>query len=99
MWEKKDDGLEEERRLLYVAATRATDRLYLCCKAESPDTLAQFDTTKSRFLEALLRSEPTLFEEYGYQDIDDNLNRVFLLFYPGFCVGSIRLSWAPDEFY
>jgi DNA helicase II / ATP-dependent DNA helicase PcrA len=56
------DGLEEERRLLYVAATRARDRLYICCKAESADSLSQLGTHKSRFVEVLLQDDPSLFE-------------------------------------
>lgn len=59
---RHEDGLEEERRLLYVAATRARDRLYICCKAESVDSLSQLGTQKSRFIETLLQDDPSLFE-------------------------------------
>ena len=59
---RHEDGLEEERRLLYVAATRARDRLYICCKAESADSLSQLGTHKSRFVEVLLQDDPSLFE-------------------------------------
>ena len=59
---RHEDGLEEERRLLYVAATRATDRLYICCKADSEQALSQLGTQKSRFVETLLQDDPSLFE-------------------------------------
>ena len=35
--ERKDSGLEEERRLLYVALTRAKERLYLFSEKEVSD--------------------------------------------------------------
>ncbi|QSR87817.1 UvrD-helicase domain-containing protein [Candidatus Methylacidiphilum infernorum] len=45
--------LEEERRLFYVAATRAKDRLFLCYPAMRPFNNRQTTYSPSRFLEEL----------------------------------------------
>lgn len=53
-----DDEIEEERRMLYVAMTRAKKKLYLLY----PRKRYNKDTTKSRFIEELL-------EDDGLEDI------------------------------
>ena len=45
-----EDNLEEERRLFYVAMTRAKEKLYLLY----PKQRYNKDTTRSRFIEELL---------------------------------------------
>jgi DNA helicase-2/ATP-dependent DNA helicase PcrA len=48
--DKKDDDLEEERRLFYVGATRAMDELYLCACARRRLYGRTVDTLPSLFL-------------------------------------------------
>ena len=44
------DTMAEERRLLYVACTRAREQLYLCCHASSTAEFSHFGGQQSRFL-------------------------------------------------
>lgn len=50
--DRKDSGLEEERRLLYVAMTRAKDRLYLFSEADIGDK-----NQPSRFISEIFENE------------------------------------------
>ncbi|MBU2551013.1 MAG: DUF3553 domain-containing protein, partial [Proteobacteria bacterium] len=47
---KKPDDMDEERRLMYVAATRAEDHLYLICPLEADAASAWSSPRLSRFL-------------------------------------------------
>jgi len=55
------DTLSEERRLLYVACTRARERLYLSCQATTDVEFSQFDGYQSRFLRHAFHRGPHLF--------------------------------------
>jgi DNA helicase-2/ATP-dependent DNA helicase PcrA len=53
--------LSEERRLLYVACTRARERLYLSCQATTDVEFSQFNGYQSRFLRHAFYRGPHLF--------------------------------------
>ena len=55
------ETLSEERRLLYVACTRARERLYLSCQAQSEEEFSQFNGFQSRFLRQAFYRGPHLF--------------------------------------
>ena len=55
------DTLSEERRLLYVACTRARERLYLSCQAATDVEFSQFNGYQSRFLRHAFYRGPHLF--------------------------------------
>jgi DNA helicase-2/ATP-dependent DNA helicase PcrA len=62
---KDRDGEEEERRLFYVAATRAKDELYLTYPlVAAPRDRERVVMKASRFLEELPPAEPELFERW-----------------------------------
>ena len=62
---KDRDGEEEERRLFYVAATRAKDELYLSYPImAAPRDRERVVMKASRFLEELPPAEPELFERW-----------------------------------
>jgi len=62
---KDRDGEEEERRLFYVAATRAKDELYLSYPlVAAPRDRERVVMKASRFLEELPPAEPELFERW-----------------------------------
>ena len=71
----KDEDLEEERRLMYVAITRAKERLYMTRSKSRYLYNSRDFTRRSRFLEDL-SSEVEMPQEmrrpsYGYSDWDD----------------------------
>ena len=55
------DTMAEERRLLYVACTRAREQLYLCCHASSTAEFSHFGGQQSRFLRQAFDQGPHLF--------------------------------------
>jgi DNA helicase II / ATP-dependent DNA helicase PcrA len=62
---KDRDGEEEERRLFYVAATRAKDELYLTYPVvAAPRDRERVVMKASRFLEEIPPAEPELFERW-----------------------------------
>lgn len=67
-------GIEEERRLFYVAVTRAKDQLYLCHPAgdSSRGGFRRSPLEPSRFVRELVPSSPRLetlpFEEWYVED-------------------------------
>ena len=63
------DELEEERRLMYVACTRARERLYLSSYAESGEEFSSLTGKQSRFLRSLFYRSPGLFEGVWISDI------------------------------
>ncbi len=66
---KDRDGEEEERRLFYVACTRAKDELYLSYPlVVSPRDRERIVMKASRFLEELPPAEPELFERWQLDD-------------------------------
>jgi DNA helicase-2/ATP-dependent DNA helicase PcrA len=66
---KDRDGEEEERRLFYVACTRAKDELYLSYPlVAAPRDRERVVMKASRFLEELPPSEPELFERWQVDD-------------------------------
>jgi DNA helicase-2/ATP-dependent DNA helicase PcrA len=66
---KDRDGEEEERRLFYVAATRAKDELYLAYPVvAAPRDRERVVMKASRFLEELPPAEPELFERWQLDD-------------------------------
>jgi DNA helicase-2/ATP-dependent DNA helicase PcrA len=62
----KDDGEEEERRLFYVAATRAKETLYLCYQLSAEDWQGMGFLRPSRFLKELPHE---CFEEIAVEDV------------------------------
>jgi ATP-dependent DNA helicase UvrD/PcrA len=63
------DGEEEERRLFYVACTRAKDELYLTYPlVAAPRDRERVVMKASRFLEELPPAEPELFERWQLDD-------------------------------
>ncbi len=62
----KGDGEEEERRLFYVAATRAKETLYLCYQLSSEDWQGLGFLRPSRFIRELPRE---CFEEIMVEDV------------------------------
>ncbi|NBV28284.1 ATP-dependent DNA helicase Rep [bacterium] len=58
---QSDNNIQEERRLMYVAMTRAKERLVL----SYPKTFAGKDALKSRFLEEIPQNMLTTFAETG----------------------------------
>ncbi len=63
------DGEEEERRLFYVASTRAKDELYLSYPlVAAPRDRERIVMKASRFLEELPAVEPELFERWQLDD-------------------------------
>jgi DNA helicase-2/ATP-dependent DNA helicase PcrA len=63
------DGEEEERRLFYVACTRAKDELYLSYPlVAAPRDRERVVMKVSRFLEELPPAEPELFERWQLDD-------------------------------
>jgi DNA helicase-2/ATP-dependent DNA helicase PcrA len=65
---KDRDGEEEERRLFYVACTRARDELYLCFPlVAAPRDRERVVLKASRFLEEL-PGEPELYERWQIDD-------------------------------
>jgi DNA helicase-2/ATP-dependent DNA helicase PcrA len=63
------DGEEEERRLFYVACTRAKDELYLSYPlVAAPRDRERVVMKASRFLEELPPAEPELFERWQLDD-------------------------------
>jgi len=66
------DELEEERRLCYVAATRAKDGLYMTCARTRAISGMVQDQVESRFLNEIPRSllEWRDAAELGYEDSD-----------------------------
>ena len=66
---KDRDGEEEERRLFYVACTRAKDELYLTYPlVAAPRDRERIVMKASRFLEELPPREPELFERWQLDD-------------------------------
>src|SRR6266508_1506932 len=66
---KDRDGEEEERRLFYVACTRAKDELYLSYPlVAAPRDRERIVMKASRFLEELPPSDPELFERWQLDD-------------------------------
>jgi DNA helicase-2/ATP-dependent DNA helicase PcrA len=66
---KDRDGEEEERRLFYVACTRAKDELYLTYPlVAAPRDRERVVMKASRFLEELPPAEPELFERWQLDD-------------------------------
>jgi DNA helicase-2/ATP-dependent DNA helicase PcrA len=66
---KDRDGEEEERRLFYVACTRAKDELYLSYPLlAAPKDRERVIMKASRFLEELPPREPELFERWQIDD-------------------------------
>jgi len=67
--DKKDDELEEERRLFYVGATRAMDRLYFTTCAERRMFGRTMQTQPSLFLREIDRSSLQIEQNFikGYQ--------------------------------
>ncbi len=66
---KDRDGEEEERRLFYVACTRAKDELYLSYPlVAAPRDRERVVMKASRFLEELPPAEPELFERWQLDD-------------------------------
>ena len=63
------DELEEERRLMYVACTRARERLYLSSYANSGEEFSALAGNQSRFLRSLFYRSPGLFEGVWISDI------------------------------
>ena len=70
--EEDDDALEEERRIMYVAVTRAKERLYLTCSKSRFLYGKREATVRSRFLKELASVvelpkdiRRTSFDEYG----------------------------------
>src|SRR5512142_2894075 len=62
-------GEEEERRLFYVACTRAKDELYLCFPiVAAPRDRERIVMKASRFLEEIPPAEPELFERWQLDD-------------------------------
>ena len=65
---KDRDGEEEERRLFYVACTRAQDELYLCFPImAAPRDRERVVLKASRFVEEL-PGEPPLYERWQLDD-------------------------------
>jgi DNA helicase-2/ATP-dependent DNA helicase PcrA len=62
--ERKKKAMEEERRLMYVAVTRAQKRLFLT-ESEGYSAQGGFDKVPSRFLREI---KPELFVTEGYMD-------------------------------
>jgi DNA helicase-2/ATP-dependent DNA helicase PcrA len=62
-----EEYMEEERRLFYVAATRAREQLYLCCPAVSGDRHTFGSLKPSRFIQEL----PQNVYEHIYIDSSD----------------------------
>jgi DNA helicase-2/ATP-dependent DNA helicase PcrA len=66
---KDRDGEEEERRLFYVACTRAKDDLYLAYPlVAAPRDRERVVMKASRFLEELPPADPELFERWQLDD-------------------------------
>jgi DNA helicase-2/ATP-dependent DNA helicase PcrA len=66
---KDRDGEEEERRLFYVACTRAKDELYLSYPlVAAPRDRERIVMKASRFLEELPPADPELFERWQLDD-------------------------------
>lgn len=62
-----EDSVEEERRLFYVAATRAREQLYLCFPVISEDWYSPGSFKPSRFIQELPRH---LYEEIHFDSCD-----------------------------
>jgi DNA helicase II / ATP-dependent DNA helicase PcrA len=68
--EESDDNLEEERRLFYVALTRAKKRLYLSSCRTRKTLRETYDCVPSRFLQEI---PPDLLKTYeGEKVVDEN---------------------------
>jgi DNA helicase-2/ATP-dependent DNA helicase PcrA len=66
---KEPSGEEEERRLFYVALTRAKDQLYLCCPAlDYSRASGNIMLAQSRFIKEIVplsaQDENRLFEQW-----------------------------------
>lgn len=86
-----EESLEEERRLLYVAATRAKDRLILCYPGQEPGKPWFSWKTGRTILSSFLQNLPNGVLEYGssgrYNRISD----------PAKVVARARIAAKPDD--